>query len=75
MRKVLVKDNNYGCFTAYYVCKNCEKVLFKEGFSWDRQHIGIGEQDKIEQYMDIKAVEKQMYFCFKCGTKIAESEE
>ena len=74
MREIKVKDNGYGCFTAFFVCTKCGKELFKENFSFSNQHIGIGDKDTIMQYMDDKAKKKEVNFCFKCGTKMAESE-
>ena len=74
MRKIQLKNQRYGCFSARYVCGECGKVLFSVGFSWSEDHICIGNEDKILEIMDAKAKETDMNFCFKCGVKTGESE-
>mgnify|MGYP003415089897 CR=1 FL=1 len=54
MRKIGLKDLRYGCFNAYYICAECGKLLFTESFSYDRQHISMGQKDEILKYMEVK---------------------
>lgn len=75
MRKIGLKDLRYGCFDAYYKCAECGKILFKESFSYDRQHISMGDKDEIVRYMDDKAKEKEVNFCFKCGVNVRGEKE
>ena len=60
----------YGCFTAYAVCEACDKVVLKRPFSWESDHIGAGENEKITGVMEEELAKKEIIYCCKCGKKL-----
>ncbi len=68
--KLKIIDNQYGCFLVKVVCDFCQKSVINIGFSWDRQHIGVGEKEKIREYVRNELETKDMHYCYRCGTEL-----
>lgn len=65
--KLMLIDRQYGCFQVIAKCDVCDKKLFNRAFSWNDDHIGMGEEEKINTIMEMKRQDMEMNYCFKCG--------
>ena len=69
--ELVIKDLRYGCFEVVAICNECKKPLFNRSFSWDSDHIGINDTEKIIEVMEQKRFEEEINYCYKCGHDIA----
>ena len=72
---ITIKDNKYGCFTAYRKCDACGGVIFKKAYNWSTHKIGIGEKEKIAADIAMELMKADMKYCYRCGTKLGEVKE
>lgn len=73
--KLLIEDRGYGCFRVTAKCNECNKILFGREFSYDSDHIGIGNKEKIYTVMENNRQDMEMNYCFKCGCNLAGKEK
>ncbi len=72
---LIIKDRRYGCFEVIAICDECKKLLYNRGFSWEIDHIGINDTEKIIEIMEQKRFEKEINYCYKCGHSITLNTE
>ena len=69
-----LKNRGYGCFTATLRCDECNKINLTKEFSWDRDHIGMGEKEKINGVMLLESEKREINYCVKCGKSLRKGE-
>ena len=69
---ITIINRGYGCFKVTLSCNECSKVNLTREFSWDRDHIGMGEKKKIKEIILLEAEKREINYCVKCGKSLRE---